>query len=212
MKERLIFTNSLAFWLEKKGLTQVELAKRMGVNPNTISQYKTGERTPPMDKLEVLVGALGISLPEFFACKDESKPDTVFIERLKARPRAGTGGLETDGEHAGFYSFHSQFIARKRGTEKSMKIFEVAGDSMSPTLSDGDLIMVNLADKDVRSGYIYLIRMEDELMVKRLENRPGGILLIRSDNSDYADIPVNKNDPGIDLEVFGRMVWSCREY
>lgn len=212
MKDHLLFTDALAFWLETKGLTQIELARRMGVNPNTISQYKTGERTPPMDRLEDLVEALGVSLPEFFACKDETKPDIVFIERVKAKPMAGLGGLETDGDAEGFYSFHSNFIARKRGTPKSMKIFEVTGDSMTPTLADSDLIMVNLADKDVRSGYIYLMRMEEELMVKRLENRPGGILLIRSDNPDYEDIPVSKNDPTVDIEVFGRMVWSCREY
>lgn len=212
MKDTLIFTSSLTFWLEKKGFTQVELAKRMGVNPNTISQYKTGDRTPPMDKLEMLVDALGVTLPEFFACKDDEKPDIVFVERVKARPRAGTGGLEVDAERDGYYSFHSSFITRKRGTEKTMKIFEAAGGSMSPTLDDGDLIMVNLAEKDVRSGYIYLLRMEDELMVKRLENRPGGILLIRSDNPDYEDIQVSKHDDGTDVEIFGRMVWSCREY
>lgn len=212
MKDRLIFTEALGFWLNKLGWTQAELAERMGVNKNTISQYKTGERTPPMDRLEELVNALGVSLPEFFACKDETKPDIVFIERVKAKPRAGSGGLETDGEHDGYYSFHSSFIARKRGTEKTMKIFEVAGDSMSPTLVDGDLIMINTGEIDVRSGYIYLLRMEDELMVKRLENRPGGILLIRSDNPAYDDIPVNKHDESLGIEIFGRMVWSCREY
>lgn len=212
MKDHLLFTSALGYWLHKKGLTQLELARRMGVNPNTISQYKTGERTPPMDRLEDLVQALGVSLPEFFACKDDSRPDIVFIERLKARPMAGPGGLETDGEAEGYYSFHSSFISRKRGTAESMKIFEVTGDSMTPTLIDGDLIMINLTDKDVRSGYIYLLRMEEELMVKRLENRPGGVLLIRSDNPDYDDVPINKNDPSLDVEVFGRMVWSCREY
>jgi phage repressor protein C with HTH and peptisase S24 domain len=92
-----------------------------------------------------------------------------------------------------------------------MKLFEVAGDSMAPTLMDGDLIMVNLREKNVRSGCIYLVRMEDELMVKRLENRPGGVLLIRSDNRAYEDIPVNRGS-GADVETLGRMVWSCREY
>lgn len=165
-----------------------------------------------MDRLEELVGALGISLPEFFACKDEEKPDIVFVPKVKARPRAGSGGLETDSDHDGYYSFHTSFLTRKRGNEQTMRIFEVAGDSMSPTLIDGDFIMINTADKDVRSGYIYLLRMEDELMVKRLENRPGSLLLLRSDNPDYEDIAISKNEECFNVEVFGRMVWSCREY
>ena len=211
MKERLLFTEALTFWLEKKNLTQTELAERMGVNKNTISQYKTGTRTPPMDTLEELTEALGISLPEFFACKDESKPEVVFVEKVKAKPRAGTGGLETDDSHDGYYSFHASFIARKGGTANSMKIFEVAGDSMSPTLDDGDMIMVNTNEVDVRTGRVYLLRIGEELMVKRLETRPGGTLIIRSDNKEYEDIPVSMAETQ-DVSIFGRMVWSCREY
>ena len=211
MKDRLIFTDALAFWLEKKNLSQTELAERMGVNKNTISQYKTGSRTPPMDTLEELVAALGVSLPEFFACKDDSTPDIAFVEKVKARPRAGSGGLETDSDHSGYYSFHSAFLVRKKGDAKTMKIFEVAGDSMSPTLDDGDLIMVNTNERDVQTGRIYLLRIGEDLMVKRLETRPGGVMLIRSDNPDYDDIPVNLHEV-TDVEVFGRMVWSCREY
>lgn len=165
-----------------------------------------------MERLESLTASLGLSLPEFFACKDKPTPDQVFVEKVKARPRAGSGGLETDSEHDGYYSFHGSFIARKRGAPDSMKIFEVAGDSMSPTLDNGDLIMVNLQETDIRTGYIYLLRMEDELMVKRLENRPGGVLLLRSDNPDYEDIRINKYDEAINIGIFGRMVWSCREY
>ena len=212
MRDKLLFTEALSFWLDKKKMTQSDLAERMGVNKNTISQYKTGSRTPPLDTLELLVDKLGVSFAEFFSRKDGSEPDIVFIERVKAKPRAGTGGMETDFGYGGLYSFHSSFIVRKSGTEKSMKIFEVAGDSMFPTLVDGDLIMVNTAECDVRTGRVYLLRIGEELMVKRLETRPGGVLLLRSDNPDYEDIPVNRHDESADVEILGRMVWSCREY
>ncbi len=216
MRDKLIFTEALCFWLQKKRMTQAELAKKLGANPNVISQYKTGSRTPPMDKLEELASALDVSLPEFFACKDDMTPDIVFVERVSARPRAGVGGMEMDAAHDGMYSFHKSFIERKRGKADDMKIFAVAGDSMEPTLADGDLIMVNLREKDVRTGYVYLLRMgigEDaEFMVKRLERRPGNTLLIRSDNDRYEDIPVNMAEVDGEIEIFGRMVWSCREY
>jgi phage repressor protein C with HTH and peptisase S24 domain len=212
MRENKITADALRFWIKKRGLTQAALAEKAGLAQNYISQIHTGARPGSVDVLQKIAAALNLSLPEFFACRDESRPDLVFIERLKARPRAGTGGLETDPDTEGYYSFHSDFIARKRGDENSMKLFEVAGDSMNPTLADGDLILVNLREKDVRSGCVYLLRMEDELMVKRLENRPGGVLLIRSDNPDYEDLPVRKNSGDADVEVLGRMVWSCREY
>ena len=214
MKDQLLFTKALNYWFDKKRLKARELADLLGTVPNTISQYKTGVRTPPMEKLEGLVDALGISLPEFFACNDGSLPDIEFVERVKATPRAGGGGLETDGECVGLYSFHTSFIRRKGASAATdMKIFKIDGDSMEPTLQSGDLIMINTKVKDIQSGHIYLMRLEDELMVKRLERRPGGILLIRSDNKDYYDpMEISLSDEHVDFEVFGRMVWACREY
>lgn len=210
-KNKLLFTESLTYWLKKKNLTQAELSKRMGVNPNTISQYKTGERTPPMRKLELMTRALGVSVPEFFSRQDGADADLVFVERVKPRP-GSRGGLKESTEHVAYYAFHSVFIARKGGSPEVMKIIEATGDSMSPTLNNGDLLMVHLGQTDVRTGYVYLMRMEDELVIRRLENRPGGMLLIRCDNPDYDDIQVNKNDEALDIAVLGRMVWSCREY
>ena len=211
MKEAQIMADALRFWMKKSGLTQAALAEASGLAQNYISQIHTGKRSGSLDAIQKIADAFGVTLPEFFNCKDNLKPDLVFVEKVKAKPRAGSGGLETDSEHAGYYSFHSSFVARKGGSEKAMKIFEVAGDSMTPLLNDGDMIMVNTNEIDIRSGRVYLLRIDEELMVKRLETRPGGILLIRSDNPNYEDIPVNMHE-ATDVEVFGRMVWSCREY
>ena len=213
MKSVKLTSEALTFWLKKSSLTQQKLAEMSGLAQNYISQIKTGNKAAPsFNAIEKICEALGVSIPEFFACEDDSKPDLVFVEKVKAKPRAGVGGLETDNEHDGYYSFHSSFIARKGGTAKTMRIFEVAGDSMSPTLDDGDMIMVNTAETDIRTGRIYLLRIGDELMVKRLETRPGGKMLIRSDNERYEDIPVDLGDESSGVEIFGRMVWSCREY
>ncbi|MCL1939736.1 MAG: helix-turn-helix domain-containing protein [Desulfovibrionaceae bacterium] len=203
---------ALDYWIKKRGMTQAQLAEKTDLAQNYISQIKTGSRYGSIEALQKIADALDLSLPEFFARKDASLPELVYVQKVKARPSAGSGSLETDSEHAGYYSFHSSFIARKRGTPDSMKIFEVSGDSMSPTLGDSDLIMINMKEADVRTGHIYLLRIEDELLVKRLETRPGGIILIRSDNPDYETITVSRNDEHLDMQIFGRMVWSCREY
>lgn len=213
MKDERITADALEFWLKKSRMTQAELAEKTGLAQNYISQIKTGTRGAPSIKaIQQIAEAFDLSLLEFLSGKDDMASEIVFVERVTARPRAGTGGLETDVEHAGNYAFHRSFIERKRGHPDAMKIFEVAGDSMDPTLTDGDLILVNLREKDVRSGRIYLLRIGEELMVKRLETRPGGVLLIRSDNKDYDDLPVNLEEVDGEIEIYGRMVWSCREY
>lgn len=83
---------------------------------------------------------------------------------------------------------------------------------MEPSLSEGDLIHVNYVGKEIRTGRIYLLRIDDELLANRLENRPGGVLTIRSDNKDYDDLSVNLSKVDGDIEIFGYIVWSCREH
>ena len=214
MKAEKITADALAFWLEKRRLNQKGLAEKLGVAPNTISQIVNGHRYPSLELLEKIAEVLAVSLPEFFSRRDESLPDIEFVPLIKAVPRAGAGGLETDGEHEGLYSFHSSFLLRKQGTPETMRLFRIAGDSMEPTLFSGDMIMVNTGEaaRHVQTGMVYLLRLGDELMVKRLENRPGNMLLIRSDNPSYQAIPVSKAEMEGEIEIFGRMVWSCREY
>lgn len=212
MTDKRITADALGFWLKKRGMTQSALAEKTGLAQNYISQMNTGSRPGSLETIQVIADALGVSLPEFFACKDDELPEVEFVPLVKAVPRAGTGGLEVDDEHVRLYSFHSSFLRRKQGTPETMRLFKIDGDSMEKTLFPGDLIMVNTRQVHISTGGIYLIRLEGELMVKRLENRPGGILLIRSDNDRYDDLSVDKNNESLDLEVFGRMVWSCREY
>lgn len=125
MKDKLIFTNTLRFWLDNKRITQAELANRLGVNPNLISQYKTGTRTPPMDKLEELTKALGLSLPEFFSCQDGSLPEIVFVDRVKAPPRPSPEGLSFARSSAGFFILAGSLFLDNENHKKKIYIANV---------------------------------------------------------------------------------------
>ena len=52
---------------EKKGLSQTELANRVGLKQTTISQYENGFRKPNLSMAKKLADALEISLDDF-AC------------------------------------------------------------------------------------------------------------------------------------------------
>lgn len=81
---------------------------------------------------------------------------------------------------------------------------------MSPTLNAGDDILVDLADcgDRLRDG-IYVLRVDDALLVKRLAIHPvGRRVTVQSDNPAYGDLP----DCGLDeIHCVGRVVWSGRE-
>ena len=77
---------------------------------------------------------------------------------------------------------------------------------MSPTLGDGDDILVDRGDaaERLRDG-IYVIRMDDALMVKRLSMRPAHRLAVLSDNPAYPGWP---DVDARAITIIGRVVWS----
>ena len=81
---------------------------------------------------------------------------------------------------------------------------------MSPTLSAGDDILVDLADagERLRDG-IYVLRVDGTLLVKRLAIHPvGRRVTVQSDNPAYGDLP----DCGLDeIECLGRVILAGRK-
>src|SRR3546814_19007206 len=88
-----------------------------------------------------------------------------------------------------------------------LSMIRVDGDSMSPTLSHGDEIMVDRMDgaARLRDG-IYVLRMDDTLMVKRVAlGLIKGKFSIRSDNPTYT--VCEEIDPSL-VNVNGRVIWT----
>src|ERR1044072_3669188 len=92
---------------------------------------------------------------------------------------------------------------------QSISIIHVDGDSMTPTLNDGDEIMVDHKDgaDRLRDG-VYVLRLDGVLMVKRIALGPRRRRFsIRSDNRHYPDwVDI---DPAL-VTIMGRVVWSGR--
>src|SRR3546814_4855773 len=90
---------------------------------------------------------------------------------------------------------------------RALSIIRVAGDSMAPTLSDGDDISVDGGDAAgrLRDG-IYVLRMDDALMVKRIARAPGpGRIAGSRGNPHYRswdDLPMAA------VRLVGRGVWT----
>jgi len=68
--------------------------------------------------------------------------------------------------------------------------------------------MVN-SDVDSLTDGIYVMRYDNNLLVKRLQMLPGGIIRVKSDNSMYDPWEITKSQlDGEELALIGRMVWT----
>jgi SOS-response transcriptional repressor LexA len=129
--------------------------------------------------------------------------DWADIARLPLGASAGAGTLAADAAPVARLRFSARWL-RQQGLEPAMlSVIEVEGDSMEPTLRDGDEILVDGTPRPLRAG-LHVLRLDDVLLVKRLEPGPAGMLRVISDNPAYARI----ERPLSEATIVGRVVWK----
>jgi len=136
--------------------------------------------------------------------------DLVLVPRYDLGASAGPGAIADEELTASALPFQAD-MARglASGRIEALSTIRVAGDSMHPTLSDGDEIVVDADDAAgrLRDG-IYVLRVDGALLVKRLAVNPASRRLdILSDNPAYPGWP--DCDPER-IAVIGRVVWVGR--
>lgn len=136
--------------------------------------------------------------------------EMVAVRQFAVGASAGPGALPGEEEELSRIAFPKRWLRKLAGGDPAqLSIITVDGDSMEPTLSDGDEILVSREDgaDRLRDG-IYVLRVDDALIVKRIAMNPASRrFTIKSDNEGYPDWP--DCDPG-DVEIIGRVVWAGR--
>ncbi len=134
----------------------------------------------------------------------------IAVPRLDVDASAGPGAIADDERTSAHFGFDEKWLRRLvPGRSPELSMIQVRGDSMVPTLTDGDDILVDRSDAAgrLRDG-IYVLRRDDALMVKRIALSPAArTVAIRSDNPAYPSWPE------IDLasvDIIGRVIWAGR--
>lgn len=202
-----------------RGENYADLSRLIGRNPAYIQQFiKRGTpRKLDEDDRRVLARYFGVSEDMLGggaaavapSVGGRSLPAVVSVPRLALGASAGGGTLDEDERAAGVMAFDARWLRHLGVRPQRISIIRVDGESMAPTLSDGDDIMVDHDDDAdrLRDG-VYVLRLDGVLMVKRVALGPRrGRFSVLSDNPhypDWADI-----DPVL-VDIVGRVVWTGR--
>lgn len=196
---------ALAALMVERGASLSELSRVLARNPAYLQQYlrRGTPRTLAEHDRGRLARYLGVPETRLGARAAEG---LVEIARLDLGASAGPGRLaeeETRRPPAAL----SPALLRELGVRaEATSMIRVDGDSMEPTLSDGDEILVDRDRRDVRGrGGIFVIRLDGVLMVKRLRPVVGGVEVV-SDNPAYPARPYGRDA----VDVIGRVVWFSR--
>jgi len=167
----------------KKDISQADFARLLELTPQALSRYEKGKVKPSTDLLSKICLAL---------------PDINGHWLL-----TGKGEMYLD-HKACSITIDDFFIKIIGGREnlKNIEAINLTGDSMEPTLRNGDVIFIDKAQITIDNDGIYAFSNENGLFVKRIQKRLDGFLDIISDNKEYPIQKVYENE----IEILGKVI------
>jgi len=192
-----------------------DLARAVGVSDNAIYKWVSGRGQPSMISLVNLAKAAGVSV-EWLAtgrgvpakstadAYTEVEPsEFVSMPRHVVRSITGRAMIQSP-QIIDYLNFRADWLQRTLAADpRHLALVEAIGDSMSPTVEEGDLALVDLREARFKYDGLYIIRTGSDLSIKRIQRRTGGSLLIRSDNPAYESQVVSPDQ----IVLFGRVMW-----
>ena len=134
----------------------------------------------------------------------------VFVPRYDIQAAAGHGQLVGDEQPMFAMAFRRYWIENYVTRDiKNLSVISVKGDSMEGVLNDGDTILINHGQTTPRDG-LYVLRLNENLLVKRLQLIPGGIVNVISANEAYPTFEIDLKNPTDDVAIIGRVEWFGR--
>lgn len=201
-----------------KEMTQRDLAEACGWGESgngRIGNYEAGTREPKISDLRTLATALDVSLMDLIdgdqVNDDLDSEDYELIPQYSAKGSAGSGTMNEHVEVKGGLAFKKEWLARMRLRPQCLRVLYAAGTSMMPTISDGDVLLLDESQLEPRHSSVFaILRPDGQLIVKRLvQHDITGAWTIRSDNPDkvsFPDQPATSHEMA-DLVIVGRIVW-----
>lgn len=204
--------------IKQNGDDYASLSRMLGRNPAYVQQFIRRGSPRKLDEADRVTLAryfgvdesvLGAPSRTVQTIKKSALAAMVMVPRLMVGASAGPGAHVDSETPLSRIGFEAGWLRSLGSDPAQLSVIQVAGDSMVPTLADGDDILVDKGDgaHRLRDG-IYVLRRDDVLMVKRLGVNPAkGRLSIRSDNPAYPDW--EDCDPAT-VTVIGRVIWVGR--
>lgn len=179
---------------------------------------------PTLGRVEEICDALGLEL--YIGVPRETGPlkmtevageKFAAVARYEAKAAAGGGAINFDDPPIDYLAFSRAWLESQDIRASSAVLLTVSGDSMAPTLNDGDLVMIDRSRTKLRSGHVYVFNdPENGTRLKRLQVLKGSGIMIRSDSPDQEAHPPEFRPADaadkIALGLIGEVVWSAHTW
>lgn len=139
--------------------------------------------------------------------------DETFVEIedcREVRLSAGTGAFNSDYQEINTTKVERTWLQTRRLKAKDCAMFLVSGESMYPTLKDGEEIIVDRSKRELQEGKIFVLNHNGSMLVKKVQFTYDGVELI-SDNKDYRPLKLDADEAN-SLIIIGQVVRGYRDF
>lgn len=186
---------------EDMGLSQEEVAKRIGVGRTTYVKYETGD-SKPIRKINELSRLFGVDADYILCIDSPEKKESKYV-RIPVLGRIIAGlPMEAIQEPIDW-----EEIPRELAATGEFFALKVKGHSMEPRILEGDVVIVK-KQPDVESGKIAVVLVNgNEATLKRVKKQKEGITLIATNLSVYEPhFYTNEEIEKLPVQILGEVV------
>lgn len=202
-------------------LSATDFAEKMGTPYSTFRAYTSGQRPPSAELLAAVFRLYGF-MPSWVLTghgprgvsdlpSSEMADEFVTIPRHHVAASAGAGAINGEDSPIDGLCYSRKWLNKRGLSPSNLLVIDVAGSSMEGKLSDGDAVLIDKSQTAPKSGFAYVLRQGDELLVKYCQLMPEGILRVSSENKSFEPYDINLAKV-TDVSILGRVVASTHEW
>ncbi|HDR1113280.1 TPA: helix-turn-helix transcriptional regulator [Pasteurella multocida] len=191
--------------MEEKGISQAELARRIGIKQPSVYKILSGETRNPTKILEIAT-ALGVdahwlktgegSRDTSLIVSEPNAEHKVKVDHLSVSAIAGYNGFSNadypDIIRSIYFSETGLLEIIGRRSSEGIYLINIPTDSMAPTINKGDVGFVDVKINSYVGEGIYVFDLNGETYIKRLQRIPTGVIRAISDNTIYPPFDITE--------------------
>lgn len=194
--------------LQLSGKTKTDLWKGCGVSSSTVTTWVNGRnQSISGQNLIKAAGVLGVN-PNWLARGEGSMTETPTMPASVSIPEIVTKNNAKWTKPPFKLSFNSNWINDQFGSSKinALRLYEISDDTMSPSLMVGDYVLVDTSVTSHDADGIYILNVEENHLIRRIQHKTNGIIAIKCDNPSYEVQSIANNQSK--LKVVGKVLWA----
>ena len=199
---------------KQKGLTLAQLAEKTNSTAQQIGRLEKGERRLTTDWMEKIALALDI-LPEDLMTPNHGErvmiPEIATQTNDSTSPQKAPDSVAENNNILTEWALPKQLLANQVGTDSTVRIIQVMGDSMQPEFNPGDRVMVNTADRTPSPPGVFVLWDGFGLIIKRCEMVPHSNpprVILSSANTNYKTYEMDVSELDIQGRIVGKWQWT----